>query len=138
MSPSKLYYGNTQSLDCVSPDASIKIINPDNTSTKRPVNAIVDSGAMMTCIPESMIKKLGQLRYSFVNARDFNGNITQKYTYYINIELETELFTKVEVIAHAKDYALIGRDILNRKKVTLDAPEEVWIYDCQGSCPLNN
>ena len=80
----------------------------------------------MTCIPESQVSKLGQLDYSLVDVCDINGNIFERKTYVVNLQLEKENFTRIEVIATPKKYALIGRDILNQKKIMLDAPTEVW------------
>lgn len=137
MSPYILGYGNNQNPICPSPDAFIRLINPSNPSKFAGTKAIVDSGAVMTCIPESIFSKLGKLQYSNANVRDVNNIVISRKTYIVNIQLENKFFSNIEVIVISKDYALIGRDILNQKKVTLNAPESIWIYDCNGDCPLH-
>lgn len=70
--------------------------------------------------------------------RDFNNNVCEKKTYFVDILLDSypEPFP-IEVIATPKLYALIGRDILNQKKVMLHAEKDIWIYDCIVDCPLD-
>ena len=120
-------YGNLQTTTSIAPQASIKLSNPINSSQSCQVNAIVDTGAVMTCIPESAIKKLDKsLVYSKIQVREFNGNIQERKTYFINISIANYEHKNIEVLAIPKEYALIGRDILNQHKVILDAPNQRW------------
>lgn len=121
-------YGRTQNPNCPSPEAFIIVSNPDDSAKKITIPAIVDSSAVMTCIPESTVKHLGSLSYSTIRVRDVNNNIRERKTYYVNIQLGDypTPFKQIEVVATPKDYALIGRDILNQLIVVLDAPNEVW------------
>lgn len=120
-------YGNLQNQTSLSPQTSIKLSNPSEPSQSCQVNAIVDTGALMTCIPESSLRKLGgSLVYSTIIVKDINGNIQERKTYFINISIADYEYKNIEVLAIAKEYALIGRDILNQHKVILDAPNQKW------------
>lgn len=121
-------YGNTQHPICLSPDAVITVFNPSDDSKNRDINAIFDTGAVMTCLPEQEIKQLGRLNYSSVNVRGLNNTIVERETYIVDIQLGDNRFRNIEVIATSKEYGLIGRDILNKKKVTFNAPEQIWVY----------
>ncbi len=136
-SPLQGEYGQTQHPECPSPEASITILNPSHNLQNTEVTAIFDSGAVMTCIPESQVEQLGTLHYSSKNVRGANNTTFERRTYIVNIQLENHLFTNIEVIALPKNYALIGRDILNQYKVTFNAPQNTWIYNCQGSCSID-
>ncbi|MEM8723845.1 MAG: aspartyl protease family protein [Cyanobacteria bacterium P01_G01_bin.39] len=75
-------YGIIQSPGRPTPQASIKLSNPSNESQWCHVDAIVDTGVTMTCIPESAIKKLGKsLIYSTIKVRDANENIRGRTIY---------------------------------------------------------
>ena len=130
-------YGNLQTSTRLSPQISIQLYNPRNNSPNSNVDAIVDTGAVMTCIPESTITQLGSsLVYSEVALRDANNNIQKKRTYFINITIADHNYENLEVVAIRKAYALIGRDILNQHKVVLNAPVEQWGLGCNESiCP---
>ncbi len=120
-------YGNLQSPNIPAPQASIKLSNPLEPSQSCQVDAIVDTGALMTCIPELEIKQLGKsLTYSTIKVREPNGNILSRKTYFIDILIADYEHKNIEVIAISKKYALIGRDILNQHKVILDAPNQRW------------
>ncbi|MFM7441338.1 MAG: hypothetical protein ACKO2V_22535 [Snowella sp.] len=115
-------------LSSSSPIARIEVLNP-NSSEKRVENvkAILDTGAGITVIPESIIEILGALDYTVIRIRsllDRNG-ITSKKLYSVIIEFDGQE-NEVEVLAIPRDYAIIGRDILNQYKITLNGPEETW------------
>ncbi len=130
-------YGDLQSPTSPIPQASIQLHNPLNNSQNCDTDAIVDTGAVMTCIPESEIKKLGNsLVYNKIFVRDANNNIQERTTYWIDIRLAENEYTNIEVVAIPKRYALIGRDILNQHKVVLNAPKKRWGLGCNDSlCP---
>ena len=113
-----------------SPIAWIGVSNP-SSSTDRGGNvktkAILDTGGGITSIPESIIEKLGGLSYTVIRIRsplDYK-NIISKKLYKVTIEFDGKAH-EVEVLAIPRDYAIIGRDILNQHKIILDAPNEVW------------
>ena len=120
-------YGSLQTSTSLAPETSIQLSNPVNSSQSCQVDAIVDTGAVMTCVPESAIKKLGgSLLYSLITVRDVTGNIQEKKTYIIDITIANYEYKNIEVIPIPKESARIGRDILNQHKVILDAPNQKW------------
>ncbi|MDJ0599219.1 MAG: hypothetical protein QNJ37_10315 [Crocosphaera sp.] len=136
-------YGNTQHDDHVSPDALLEITNPANPSHKDRINAIVDSGSVITCLPKSTIDNLGGLEYKIVQATTADGKSVylRKYTVHITVtNNDTSNLYRHEVgeicvlSIPNKKYALIGRDIINNHKVVLDAPEEKWGLECIKYC----
>ena len=50
--PIKGKYGNLQHQDLPSPDTVITVFNPSDDSKKIDIDAIFDTAAVMTCLPE--------------------------------------------------------------------------------------
>jgi predicted aspartyl protease len=111
-----------------SPIALIEVLNPSSSMDGREnVKAILDTGAGITAIPQSIIHGLGGLFYTTINVRLPLGinKITSTKLYSVIIEFGGKSHV-VQVLGISKDYAIIGRDILNEYKIFLDAPNEVW------------
>lgn len=112
------------------PCCLISIHNPNKPELfKDNIEALVDSGASMTCIPESMLTNIGNLTISQLTMRSASGNTVPRNTYIINIKIAGSCFPetqKIEVMSIPGEYALIGRDILNQYKIVLDASQNKW------------
>lgn len=123
------YYERIQDfLSNPSPVALIEVSNPSNSTIRvEGIKAIVETGAGVTCIPESVIERLGPLNYTVIRVRSpLDGkNIISKKLHKVTIKFGEESH-EVEVLSISRNYALIGRDILNQHKIILDAPNEVW------------
>jgi predicted aspartyl protease len=116
------------SLSNPSPIARIEVSNPYDSKNKlKNVKAILETGAGVTSIPESIIKELGSLQYTTISVRSLldRNRIISKRLYSVIIELDGQE-NEVEVLTIPRDYAIIGRDILNQYKITLNGPEETW------------
>jgi hypothetical protein len=110
-----------------SPIALIEVLNPSSSTDRVIVKAILDMGTGITAIPQSIIHRLGGLFYTTIDVRlplEIN-KIISKELYSVIIEFGEKLH-EVKVLAIPKNYAIIGRDILNQHKIILDAPNEVW------------
>ena len=89
------------------------------------VIALVDSGADVTMLPLSLLKRanaryIGKAELSGVT--DHSVPVSQ---YFIAIHLGGKIFRGIRAIGH-KTIAepIVGRDLLNRMRVTLDGPAE--------------
>ena len=127
-------YGHLQSRTRPIPQTSIQVHNPLNNSqnSNAEAEAIVDTGAVMTCIPESIIRQLGSsLLYSTISIKDVNGNLQPRTTCWIDIIIDDYEYENLEVIAIPKQFAIIGRDILNTHVVVLNALRG-WGFICNN------
>lgn len=116
------------SLSNPSPVALIEVSNPSNSTIRvKDIKAIVETGAGITSIPESVIERLGALNYTVIRVRSpLDGkNIISKKLYKVTIKFGEESH-EIQVLSISRNYALIGRDILNQHRIILDAPNEVW------------
>ena len=125
-------YGNLQTPNSPIPQTSIQLHNPLNDSQNYNADAVVDTGAVMTCIPESIITQLGSsLAYSTIQVKDVNGNFQTRKTYLIDIIIDDYEYEDLEVIAMPKQFAVIGRDILNAHVIVLNALRG-WGFICNN------
>ena len=111
-----------------SPIARIEVSNPyDSTNRFKDIKAVLDTGGGITSIPQSIIGSMGSLQYTTISVKSplDRNRIISKKLYRVTIEFG-EKSHEVEVLDIPKDYAIIGRDILNQYKIFLDAPNEVW------------
>ncbi|OCQ97927.1 hypothetical protein BCD67_01995 [Oscillatoriales cyanobacterium USR001] len=121
-------YGHFQNRWTPGPQAIIQIYSPQDPSLSAKVNAIVDSGAVLTAIPQWTIEEIddGNLEYTWITVKGAIGIGERRKTYIINLRLGNYYFPDLEVVALDKECALIGRDILNEYRVILDAPKGRW------------
>jgi Retroviral aspartyl protease len=121
-------YGRLQSSTRLGPEVEIEVSLPFGVPNPRTYisEAIVDSGAAITCIPLRCLTRLKPLVYGRKKFRGAFGEPEYKRTCYVDIKVDIHEFNGIEVAELDNHYALIGRDILNQKKILLDAPNRQW------------
>jgi len=106
---------------------------PSDKTLIAKTKALIDTGATVTCVPEKLILDLGRRNLvgtKKIVAGAFGDRRPQvnREAYVVNLQLGRCDFTDIEVVVLPpdKEYALIGRDILNGFSVTFDAPNGAW------------
>ena len=125
-------YGTVQGVTTPAPQATVVALSPTNGRQTREIPAVLDSGSAMTCVPMADIRRLGRnLEYSYMLCQGPVGKPERRRVYIINLRIADcgTVFEDVEVVAIGRDYALIGRDILNSYKVVLDGSHLQWTHD---------
>lgn len=85
--------------------------------------ALVDSGAAITVIPERIISQLKLRRVDSVPVSGFGKDIIEAPAYSAILSIEGILKPKIcRILSWNKDYALIGRDLLNKLIAVLNGP----------------
>ena len=132
-------YGKKHHSRSLAPETIYRVHNP-STGESVPVNALVDTGAAMTIIPESALDNLGEVTiYSSKKFKFANGEIQRRTTYIVNVTVEGKDENNIEVLALDKEHGLIGRDILNKHKIVLNAPRGQWSMGaCDSPCLFPN
>ncbi len=92
------------------------------------VRALVDTRADITVVPEPTAVALGLPRVGSIEVASYGGDVASVPTYAARLEVAGTVAT-VEVLADG-DELLLGRDVLNRHRITLDGPvEELRVDD---------
>ena len=77
--------------------------------------ALVDSGADITVIPEQIISRLKLRRVDFMLASGFGEGVSEAIVYSAALSIEGISEPLVyRVLSWSEDYALVGRDLLNK------------------------
>jgi predicted aspartyl protease len=77
--------------------------------------ALVDSGADITVIPEQIISRLKLRRVDSMLASGFGKGVSEAIVYSAALSIEGISEPLVyRVLSWSKDYALVGRDLLNK------------------------
>jgi predicted aspartyl protease len=121
-------YGAVQTKSIPAPEVSIFISLPSQTRTIK-IPAILDTGAARTCIPQGVFDRLGAEEYDWAPMRVAAGPVAQVIVLDVKLEVLECEFKDLRVGVIPRDYALIGRDILNNYVITLDAKGGKWSVD---------
>lgn len=121
-------YGFEQHPDVPSPQIRIRISSPQMPDWCLEIEAVVDTGAVMSCIPKDVAEKLaeGGVIHNIRRFRGASGRTQVSLSYYLNVSIASCDFQDVELLALDKEYALVGRDILNLHIVCFDGPGKTW------------
>lgn len=88
--------------------------------------ALVDSGAFMSLLPSGVVQELGLPQVEFSPAAGaFDGRPAEYKVFAVQLATEFAASEIVRVISFDKSYALLGRDLLNRWRVSLDGPQGI-------------
>jgi predicted aspartyl protease len=122
-------YGFVQRGLPAAPQIEVTIFLPAESRIAK-VTAVVDSGSGRTCVPKACLARLGEkLDHSFYMCIGAVGQPTRTPVYTVNLKIGKLVFEDVQVVAIDRDYALIGRDILNNLRIDLDGPGQQWSFD---------
>jgi hypothetical protein len=86
--------------------------------------AQLDMAADWTVLPQSIVNQLGVAATGTVDLMGFGGVPAQYPVFQIKLALPTFSPIVLEVTAHGNEpWILLGRDVLNLYKITLDGPQ---------------
>lgn len=110
--------------DPPAPVLEVTVANASNRRRRRVLPGLLDTGSDITAVPATFVDTLqlypiGRLRLEGVDAT------TQTVlTYAVHLTIGGVSVPRVEVILTGRDFAVIGRDILNRFYLLLRGPEQ--------------
>jgi predicted aspartyl protease len=105
------------------PLLEIRLARPDEAFRGPPLEAMLDTGADATIVPRRYIDPLHAQIDSHRYLRTQWGDRRPVHTYLLDVEVAGLRLPSIEVVAdRTGDEAIVGRDVLNRLRITLDGP----------------
>lgn len=98
----------------------ITIKNPEVPKKTDDLEALIDSGAFKTAIPENLIEKLQLVPVREIDVGGYKEGKQKHWTYFVDVEFKGYSFPYTEVLAVKRKNVLLGRDILNQTILLLD------------------
>ena len=107
------------------PAANIRFVHPVYEQQSVEVEALIDSGASGTLIPESIVDQLALQPINTATMIDYRWIVIgTKPVYHIKVVVDSLEFN-VDV-AETEGPAIIGRDVLNKITTTLQGVQQRW------------
>ncbi|TET44435.1 MAG: hypothetical protein E3J66_00825 [Dehalococcoidia bacterium] len=117
-------YKYSKRFDPPAPVVELSICAPLSNASTSSV-ALVDSGADITVVPEPIISRLRLRRVDSMSASGFGKGVIEATVYSAILGVEGILNPKIyRILSWNEDYALIGRDLLNKLIAVLNGPNE--------------
>ncbi len=95
-------------------------VQSPTTEAKLKIQFRVDTGADITVVPRTVIERLGITVEGEVLIADYDNRVKHYDIHLLDLLLGRVRFKNVEVIPSESESALIGLDVLDQLKVTLD------------------
>jgi hypothetical protein len=108
------------------PAVVIELIHPSGQPAIASVSAYLDSGADTTVVPLPLLQRLGLTPLHTILAKGFGAAAAHVGVYQLRVLLPGVGDFLLNVIGHSDEpRVLVGRDILNRFRVTFDGPNQL-------------
>ena len=98
----------------------ITIKNPQVPKKTDDQEALIDSGAFKTVIPEILIEELQLVPAREIEVEGYKEGKQKHWTYFVDVEFKGYSFPYTEVLAVKRKNVLLGRDILNQTILVLN------------------
>ncbi|WP_456331672.1 retroviral-like aspartic protease family protein [Fervidibacter sacchari] len=107
------------------PVVQILLSNPVDPSQQTQVWGLIDTGADITVVPETMVLSLQLIRQGEIQVGSFDGIFRLHPVFLVDIQIGQLRFDLVEVIAAATNELILGRNVLNQLDLHLNGPHLV-------------
>jgi hypothetical protein len=108
------------------PAVVLDLSDPSGMATITFVSAHLDTGSDMTVVPLPLIQRLNLQPIGRAVAKGYGGLTANVDVFRVRLFIANFGTFTIPVLGHsAEPYILVGRDILNRFRVTFDGPNQV-------------
>lgn len=91
-------YGHTQSFARAGPEIKITVIDPKGMSPPIECDAIIDTGAVMSCLPYLIVKRIGGIKCRTLSTKSIDGRTYPVRTYILDIMIGSQTLMNTEII----------------------------------------
>ncbi len=112
------------------PRITVVLHNFPRTKSKTVTDAIPDTGADVTCLPEDDCRDLELFLFPYYSGISHPfGGVRRQVTFYVaRVEVNEQVYNAIVEPATERE-RLVGREVLNQAKVTFDGPSQLTIFD---------
>lgn len=110
---------DTDQFDPPAPVVMVEVSKPSSTLSER-FKGKIDTGADISVIPNHLVKKWKLIPARIVETCGYDRKMEERRTYYVNVSFKELKLDFIEVISTNRRNVLIGRDVLNKLKISLD------------------
>ena len=112
------------------PRITAVLYNFPQTKSKTVADAIPDTGADVSCLPEKDCQDLDLFLFPFYSGTSHPfGGVSQQVTFYVaRVEIDGKVYNAIVEPVSERE-RLVGRDVLNQTKVTFDGPARLTTFD---------
>jgi hypothetical protein len=108
------------------PAVTLDLVSEDGSRAIHGLEGQLDTAADVTVVPLPLLARLGVTPVRHVPAHGFGGAAYTLGMYRVRLRIPNVGDLSLEVLGHsAEDAVLVGRDVLNRYRVTFDGPNLV-------------
>ncbi len=102
------------------PLVDVTVENPHTPDRRVTLQAIIDTGADITAIPESVVSQLLLQVSERIKVAGLDGKQSTLPTFIVNIRMTDLTIERVEVIGWPSEEIVLGRDLLSNFEIFLD------------------
>jgi len=95
-----------------------------NRRRRRSLPALLDTGSDITAIPHALVKILQLYPVGQIELEGVDAAVQSIPTYAVRLTIGELSIPRLEVIETGLDFAVVGRDVLNRLYPLLNGPEQ--------------
>lgn len=123
---------DTNLFDPPAPVAQVTLRNPQNAATLSDVLMLLDSGADVTLIPNSVLDSLNMAAANEIyELMGFDGSTSLAPVVRLEMRFLNRTF-RGRFLLYDQEWGIIGRDILNHVALLLDGPNLSWREKLRG------
>lgn len=111
------------------PVIAVEISSLVHPRRRRTVPALLDTGADITAIPAEFANPLDLYPIGRLQLEGIGGQFVPALLYAVRLQVAGLSMARTEVVLTPLEFAVLGRDVLNRFYIRLDGPELLFAID---------
>jgi len=121
-----IHYRYNQQVSPPAPFVHVTLHCPAGATALSDVPAQLDTAADVTVVPAGLVEQLRLVQFDAIPVLGFGGILRTVPTFLIHLTLRGQESVVIEVLSSAEEpHILLGRDVLNRRRLVLDGPRGV-------------
>jgi predicted aspartyl protease len=123
-------YKYNQQVAPPAPFVHVTIRRPGDETSARALPAQMDTAADMTVIPWQIVEELQLLQHDEIETLGFGGHVASVTSFLVQLQIHQFEPVTVEALASRDEpHVLLGRDMLNMRRIVLDGPQLILEID---------